>query len=227
MSARIKGFTLIEVLIAMVVILFLGIALAKAVLDLVLLNQRVKVRQTAIQVAETWASYIEALPYESWIINPGENSEDPPNAGGNALYCYDCAFNTGLCSELREGKDWSNNDCQGNYTCSFFDPCYTPPYGTGRPYDTDNDGVVALFDPYHGNNNCKDGANSCEDSDKKYRYPSWYLAGHLRLLPDWGQGSDDCACRLGKCPTSYRIGQGWVSWDGSWILEWVSNIWGV
>ncbi|MFN4320387.1 MAG: hypothetical protein ACK4FY_07995, partial [Aquificaceae bacterium] len=81
--------------------------------------------------------------------------------------------------------------------------------------------IVDLYDPYTGNNDCATGQpapgkDRCteEDGNMKYRYPTWFLEGHLRLAPDWGQGSDDCACRLGNCPDE-RIGSPWTSWDGS------------
>jgi len=220
-----KGFSLVELLIAMVIILFLGVALARGVIELIRYDMRIKARQTAIQAVERWASFIESLPYNSWIISPGENSEDPNGAGGNALYCYDCAYNRAFCSiEPKKWEGWTINSgqdpptCnpqtdQNCYYCAFMDPNYTP-LGS-KVYDSDEDGIIALIDPYHGNNNCKQGEQNCGDNDKKFNYPSWYLAGYLRFLPDWGQGSDDCACRLGNCRTNCRIGSGWTSWDGS------------
>ena len=210
-----KGFTVIEVLIAAVIILLMGIALAKGILDLIQQRLRIQVRQTAIQAVETWASYIEALPYDSWVINPGENSEDPPGKGGNAFYCYDCAFNRGFCD--KNPRDWSNTGKQ--FYCSFMDPNYTPPFSaTNTPYDDDRDGIISLLDPYYLRNDCREGQATCDEQERKYRYPSWYIAGHLRFLPDWGQGSSDCACRLGNCINTQncRVGSGWTSWDGSW-----------
>lgn len=233
MSTRVlkhkKGFTIIELLVAMIIILFLGIALAKGVLELIRLDMRIKARQTAAQVVESWASFIEALPYDSWIISPGENNEDPPMAGGNALYCYDCAYNRAFCSiQARDWRNWTINSGQEPpicnpqtdqhcFYCAFFEPGYAP-YGF-KVYDSDDDGIVALIDPYHGNNNCREGESNCNEENMKYRFPSWYLADHLRLLPDWGQGSDDCACRLGHCRTDCRIGSGWTRWDGSWYFR--------
>ena len=77
-----KGFSLVELLIAMVIILFLGVALARVVIELIRYDMSIKARQTAIQAVESWASFIDSLPYNSWIISPGENSEDPNGAGG-------------------------------------------------------------------------------------------------------------------------------------------------
>ena len=193
-----KGFSLIEVLIAAVVILFIGIALAKGILDLIQQRLRVQVRQTAIQAVETWASYIEALPYDSWVINPGENSEDPAGVGGNAFYCYDCAFNMGFCD--KNPRDWSNTGKK--FYCSFMDPNYLP----NRPYDSDGDGIIALLDPYDGVNDCNQGQATCDEQERKYRDPSRYIAEHLRFLPDWGQGSSNCACRLGNCINTSGLG---------------------
>ncbi len=203
-----RGFSLVEILIASVIILLIGIALAKGILDLIQQRLRVQVRQTAIQAVENWASYIEALPYDSWIINPGENSEDAGGSGGNALYCGGCAFNRGLCD--KNPRDWSGTGNQ--FYCSFMDPNYLP----NRPYDSDADGIIALLDPYHGVNDCSSGQANCNEQERKYRYPSWYIAGHLRFLPDWGQGSSDCVCRLGNCiNTSECRVHSWQSSDGS------------
>ncbi len=211
-----KGFSLIEVLVAMVMILLLGIALAKGVLEIMRLHLRSKLKQTAVQVVETWASYMESLPYNSWILNPDPN-EQP---GGADHYCYDCAFNRGYCD--KEKRNWQTNQVCNNsndpncYYCSFMDPNYTPPFANiARPYDADNDNIVAIIDPYYGNNDCKDGATSCGESDMKYNSPTAHLAGWMRFLPYWGQGqgSSDCACRLGNC--RHTVEGPWYSYDNS------------
>lgn len=221
MSAAIlrkKGFTLIELLVAMVIILFLGIALARGVLELIRLDMRIKARQTAQQVVESWASYIQALPFDSWVINPGEQDcQDPAGAGCHSFYCHDCSHNRSFCDQRkRRWTGWypnmpppaiCNDDDTSCYYCYFMDP-------NVWYYDMDGDGLINLLDPYHGNNDCGDGNQTC-DKPTKYERPSWYLAGHLRFAPDWGQGSDDCACRLGNCPQAYRVGNAWTSWDGS------------
>lgn len=192
-----KGFTIIEVFVASLIVLFLGIGLAKGILDLMRYNLKIKLKQVAVESVEKWANYIRGVPYDSWIISP-DPTESP---GGGDLYCYDCAFNRGFCDKQK--RNWlSNQQCSNPndpncYFCSFMDPNYT--VSGEKPYDKDGDGVIAIIDPYSGNNNCKDGAGTCSDSDMKYRYPTWYMAGWMRFLPDWGQGSSDCACRLGNC----------------------------
>ncbi|MFN3976481.1 MAG: prepilin-type N-terminal cleavage/methylation domain-containing protein [Aquificaceae bacterium] len=247
-----KGFTLVELLVAMVIILFLGIGLAKGVLELIKLDMRIKARQTAQQVVESWASYIQALPFNSWVINP------------NLLYySSDHLFNRSLCDQNRRlWSSWNNppnpppppkcckdpNDpnctscnspdcilctnypdydkCISNCTyCSFMAPDVE--VSITYPYDNDRDGILDIYDPYTGDNNCRKGEDepACKDENgryrdeyMKYRYPTWYLTEHLRLAPD--QGSDNCACRLGnrqeniplKC--TYQVGKsGGVSWD--------------
>lgn len=200
-----KGFSMIELLISTAIILLVGIGLAKGVLDLTRYNLRVQLNQLANQTVQSWTTYIKSIPYNSWIINPDPN--DTP--GGSDLYCFDCAFNKGFCSLKK--KVWPGGSEE--HFCSFFDPNYSP-FGSGKPFDQDNDGIIALYDPYYLNNNCKDGSSSCSSENKKYRFPSWYLAGWLRFQPDWGQGSSDCACRLGNCAEGV-VGSSWTSYDGS------------
>ncbi len=211
-----KGFTLVELLVSMVIILFLGIALARGILELLRLDMRIKARQTAQQVVQSWASYIQALPFDSWVINPGEQDcQDPAGTGCHAFYCYDCSHNRSFCDkDKRRWTGWSPNNppppiCDDSdcYYCYFMDP-------TVWTYNMDEDNIINLYDPYQGNNDCNAGQATCDDENMKYLYPSWYLAGHLRFAPDWGQGSDDCACRLGNCPQAYRIGNPWTSYDG-------------
>lgn len=228
MRLKSKGFTLIEVLVAMILILLLGIALARGVLALIQYNLKVQIREKAIEVVNSWSAFIESLPYDSWVISPGENSEDPQGAGGNALYCFDCVFRRGFCDTVP--RNWRyNTPCSDPndpncFYCSFMDPFYTPPFSqTNRPYDADGDGIIALLDPYHLNNNCRSGEATCSEENMKYRFPSWFIAGTLRLLPDWGQGSQDCVCRLGNCPQNFRIGNSWTSADGSRNFRMDSN----
>lgn len=203
-----KGFSLVEALISGLVIMFVGISLAKGILDLTRYKMRLELNRLAIDVAQSWANYINSLSYDSWVISP-DPSERP---GGGDLYCFDCAFNKAICSSQK--KDWSNSGKE--YYCSFYDPNYSPLNNGNKPFDADRDGIIAYHDPYYGNNNCKDGSQNCSKQDKKYFFPSWYLAGWIRFQPDWGQGSSDCVCRLGNCDESSRVGSGWTSWDGSY-----------
>lgn len=261
-----RGFTLLELLIATTIILMLGIGLARGILEMIQLNMKIQARQRAVEVVQSWASYIESLPFDSWIINPRMGDpNDPPGVGSNALYCFDCAFNRAFCDTER--RQWDNPTagatptCTGGGTpscptlsctsghaicptggmpfcdgatprcilypsctnpndpnctyCNFMAPGFRTPWGPTRIFDSDNDNIVALLDPYHGPNNCKNASVDCTlDENRKYRNASHSLAGHLRIKPVWGgSGGNNCACRLGNCSADARTGTQWGSDD--------------
>lgn len=194
-----KGFTIVEVLVASVILFLTGAALLAGFLQYTQQAMRAQTKRLAEETANQVADYIKSLPYDHWILNP----KDPPGTPVWAqLYCYDCAFNRAFC--YSDSRNFSGTGCDirnpsASQKCSFLCPDWEI-FGQ-KPFDADEDGVPAIFDPYHGPNDCQTDAPCSEPN--KWTTPTWYIAGTLRVGPDWLTGTSFCRCFIGNCRTGF------------------------
>ena len=194
-----RGFTIVEVLVASIILLLTGTALVVGFLEYTRQAMRAQTKRLAEEVASQVADYIKSLPYDHWLLNP----QDPPGTPDWAkLYCHDCAFNRSF--YYSDNRSFSGSACdQRNQNiqqrCSFLCPDWE--ILGQRPFDKDNDGIPSIFDPYHGPNDCQTD-QPCQEPNK-WQTPTWYLAGTLRVGPDWLTGTTYCRCLIGNCRTGF------------------------
>ncbi|ADC88676.1 hypothetical protein Thal_0038 [Thermocrinis albus DSM 14484] len=173
------GFTILEILVATLIIMLVGIALLTGILQYNRYSMKVQAKREAEKILQSMADYIRSLPYDSWLLNPNDQLH----------YCNDCIYNRAFC-DAQQGS------------CSFMQPSGGfDPDGDGLPsimdpyYGNNNCKQVVLNQ--QGNINCESFGASY-----KYRGPTENMAGWLRLVPDFLSGTSFCRCALGNCKKS-------------------------
>ncbi len=97
------GFTLIEVLIAAALVLFLASGISQLGISSVRSEQRARVVQSAIGVLAECLESLKSLPYEDERLSPGSHLEDVPSpaAGGRFTFEYSVEETAPGLKELR------------------------------------------------------------------------------------------------------------------------------
>lgn len=111
-----KGFTIIELLIAMLFLMFVMIGFLRGVLTYIQFSLDARMKDTASKAIRDWSGYLESLPYNASLISPDPYPNSSNNWGNASIECYD----QNNCTSFKITAEDTNSD--GDNISDFYDP---------------------------------------------------------------------------------------------------------
>lgn len=111
-----KGFTIIELLIAMLLIMFVMIGFLRGVLYYIQFSLDARMKDTVSKAIRNWSGYLESLPYNANLISPNPYPNSLNNWDNSSIECYD----QNNCASFKITAEDTNSD--GDNISDFHDP---------------------------------------------------------------------------------------------------------
>lgn len=111
-----KGFTIIELLIAMLFLMFVMIGFLRGVSTYIQFSLDARMKDTASKAIRDWSGYLESLPYNASLISPDPYPNSSNNWGNASIECYD----QNNCTSFKITAEDTNSD--GDNISDFYDP---------------------------------------------------------------------------------------------------------